>query len=267
MKRIWRLARFCTVLVWYAGKMTLSGRGLSDSKRLSHIASLQRDGGQLICRILGVTVSANGLTRIDKPFLIVSNHVGLLDSWVLSSQFSVAFAAKIEMAMWPVFAWIGKSAGLIYVDRESRMSTTSFVETVRERMRNGVAVLVFPEGTTHADTHLLPFKTGGFAAVSGMSDGFVLPVYIWATKIDGSNTTASTRSEVAWSPSESMWQNAWKIVGFKSIEIEIVVGELISTDGLDRKELARLSQDQVEDLQRSTMNWGNLMDDSSSTIL
>lgn len=85
MKRIWRLARFCTVLVWYAGKMTLSGRGLSDSKRVSHIASLHRDGGQLICRILGVTVSTNGLTRIDKPFLIVSNHVGLLDSWVLSS--------------------------------------------------------------------------------------------------------------------------------------------------------------------------------------
>jgi len=64
-----------------------------------------------------------------------------------------------------------------------------------------------------------------------------------------------------------MWQNAWKIVGFKSIEIEIVVGELISTDGMDRKELARLSQDQVEDLQRSTMSWGNLKDDPSSTIL
>ena len=93
------------------------------------------------------------------------------------SQISVAFAAKIEMAKWSVFAWIGRSTGLIYVDRKYRMSTGSFVESVRERMRNGVAVLVFPEGMTNADYELLPFKSGGFATVAEMPDGFVLPVY------------------------------------------------------------------------------------------
>jgi len=267
MKRIWRLAWFSIVLVWYAGRMTVSGRRLPEAGRFRHIAILQKNGGQRLCQILGVTVSTKGNVRAGRPVLIVSNHVGLLDSWVLASQFFVAFAAKIEMAKWPVFAWIGKSTGLIYVDRENRMSTTSFVESVRERMRNGVAVLVFAEGTTNADSQLLPFKTGGFAAVAGMSDGFVLPVYIWARKLDGSPTTLQTRSAVAWSSSESMWQSAWKIVGFDTIEIGIVVGELISTEGKERKELARLSQDQVEALQRSTMNSGDLMDVPSSTIL
>ena len=57
------------------------------------------------------------------------------------------------------------------------MSTGSFVESVRERMRNGVAVLVFPEGMTNADYELLPFKSGGFATVAEMPDGVVLPVY------------------------------------------------------------------------------------------
>ncbi len=260
MKRIWGLFGFCIVLIWYAGRMTVSGRRMQEAGRLRCIASLQRKGGQRLCRTLGVTVSTKGDVRVEKPVLVVSNHVGLLDSWVLASQFSVAFAAKIEMAKWAVFAWIGRSTGLIYVDRKHRMSTGSFVESVRERMRNGVAVLVFPEGTTNADYELLPFKTGGFAAVAEMPDGFVLPVYIWAKMLDRGPATLQSRSEVAWSSGNRMWQSAWKVLGVDTTEMEVLLGELISTEGKDRKELARLSQDQVEALQRSTMNSADLMD-------
>lgn len=140
------------------------------------------------------------------------------------------------------------------------MSTGSFVESVRDRMRNGVAVLVFPEGTTNADYELLPFKTGGFAAVAEMPDGFVLPVCIWAKILSGGPATLQSRSEVTWSSRNSMWQSAWKVLGVDTTEMEVLLGELISTEGKDRKELARLSQDQVEALQRSTINSADLMD-------
>lgn len=104
MKRIRCLIGFCIVLIWYAGKMIVSGRRMQEAGRLRHIASLERRGGQRLCRTLGVTVSTKGDVQVEKPVLVVSNQVGLLDSWVLASQFSVAFAAKIEMANWPVFA-------------------------------------------------------------------------------------------------------------------------------------------------------------------
>ena len=172
----------------------------------------------------------------------------------------MAFTAKIEIAKWPVFAWIGRSTSLIYVDREHRMSIGSFVESVRERMQNGVAVLVFPEGTNNAEDELLPFKTGGFAAVAEMPDGLGLPVYIWAKMLSGRPTTIQSRSEVAWSSSKGMWQSAWKDLGVDATETEVLLGELISTEGKDRKELARLSQDQVEALKRSTMNSTDLID-------
>ena len=56
------------------------------------------------------------------------------------------------------------------------------------------------------------------------------------------------------------------MLGVETTEMEVLLGELISTEGKDRKELARLSQDQVEALQRSIMNSADLLDTRTSTI-
>lgn len=76
--------------------MTVSGRRMQEAARLRHIASLQRKGGQRPYRILGVTVSTKGDVRVEKPVLVVSNHVGLLDSWVLNFQW-----LSLRRLKWP----------------------------------------------------------------------------------------------------------------------------------------------------------------------
>ncbi len=253
MVRLWRLLRFGVTLVWYAARMSFGGLRMSEREQARYVAFLQQKGGIALCRSVGVSVEVDGSTWVDRPILVVSNHLGLLDPWVLSSQFRVAFAAKVEMGTWPIFGWVGRSTGLIYVDRERRMNTGGFVEKVRQRMRHGVGVLVFPEGTTNAGDDLLPFKTGGFAAVADMPDGYVLPVYMWAKKINGIHTKVADRKIVTWPEEDSMWKNAWELVGLESITMEVKVGDLISTAGKDRKELAQLAQDQVEGLKRLTI--------------
>ena len=76
--------------------MTVSGKRMQEAARLRHIASLQRKGGQRLCRILGVTVSTKGDVRVEKPVSVVSNHVGLLDSWVLNFQW-----LSLRRLKWP----------------------------------------------------------------------------------------------------------------------------------------------------------------------
>ena len=257
MIRLLRLVRFGVILVWYAGRMSLSGFRLSEKERVRYVALLQQRGGLALCRSIGVNVELDGSYLENRPVLVVSNHLGLLDPWVLSSQFRVAFAAKIEMEAWPIFGWVGRSTGLIYVDRERRMNTGGFVEKIRQRMRDGIGVLVFPEGTTNATDDLLPFKTGGFAAVAGMPDGYVLPVFMWAKRINGVGTKREERRRITWPEGDSMLKNAWGLVGMQSITIEVKVGDLISTAEKDRKRLAKMAQDQVEGLRRLTFVEGN----------
>ncbi len=206
-----------------------------------------------MCSAINVRVSLRGNLPENAGSLVVINHLGVLDPWVLASCFPVALAAKVEMDAWPVFGWVGQSVGLIYVDRERRMNTTGFVEKVQRRMRDGVDVLVFPEGTTSDGVTLRPFKTGGFAAVANMEDGFVLPLYMWARRVNDVNTNPQTRKLVTWPEGTSMISNAWQVLGLKSVDMEILVGDLIPTAGMDRKELAMASQDQVESLMRSTL--------------
>ena len=253
MSRVSKLLGFGVAIIWYAMRMTLSGRNLTASERDVRISFIQQEAGKSLCSILNVSVSVKGNADFDAPRLIVSNHVGLLDAWILASVFRAAFAAKLEIRSWPVVGWIGKATGLIYVDRDKRMNTSTFVSAVQDRMRNDVGVLVFPEGTTNSGMELLPFKTGGFASVENMPRGVVIPVYIWATKINDIGTNGSQRCLVGWPENENMLQNAWKIVGYRSIEIEVLIGSLISTNGRDRKTLARLAQDQVDHLRRSTI--------------
>ena len=252
MIRLWRLVRFSGLLVWYAARMSGVSRRLPPGERASRVADLQTQGGKSICKSLGVTVDITFLPDSSKPLLYVCNHLGLFDPWVLASRLKVSFAAKIEMDKWPIFGWVGKSTGLLYVDRKRRLKTGGFVDEVRQRMHEGVGVLVFPEGTTNAEDALLPFQTGGFAAVAGMPDGIVQPIFMWAREIGGIPTSPTTRREIAWPQGVSMWRNAWIVLGHRSIAFEILGGESISTAGKGRKELASLAQDQVEALMRST---------------
>ncbi len=184
--------------------------------------------------------------------LIVSNHPGILDPWVLASRLVVSFVAKVEMRGWPIFGPIGRACGLLFADRENRMRTTGLVDRIQERMRKGVPVLVFPEGTTSGADTVLPFKTGAFAAVEKMPDAIVLPIYIWAEFIEGENSDEITRKKIIWPRGVSLIRNAGTVLGIRSLGFEILLGAPIETEQYDRKELAKMSQIMVEKLENAT---------------
>jgi len=172
--------------------------------------------------------------------LAVCNHLGLLDPWILGSQMPISFVAKAEMGRWPVVGWISRTVGIVFVERERRMQTHQFIETVRDKMREGVWILAFPEGTTSKGDDVQPFKTGAFATVAEMTDGAVLPLYINILEVDGRPADAALRERVTWADSDqSMLDNFWDMMGIKSVHVEVRVGSPLSTAGVDRKRLAR----------------------------
>ena len=169
MFQIGQFVRFCGAFLWHGVKIYFASKRDDGEENDVRIAKLQSRGGAAICRALNISVYLNGRLPVGKPMLIVSNHPGILDPWILSSRLVVSFVAKIEMSRWPVFGPIGQACGLLFADRENRMQTSALIDRIQDRMRKGVAVLVFPEGTTSGVDKVLPFKTGAFAAVRSSS--------------------------------------------------------------------------------------------------
>lgn len=107
-------------------------------------------------------VTTVGLENIPATggVLITSNHASYLDSvlvWLTCPR-RVAFLGKKELYDSALSAWFFRGYGVIPVDREN--PTLSMMRDTLGALREGVPVMVAPEGTRSPNGKLLPFKSG-----------------------------------------------------------------------------------------------------------
>lgn len=84
----------------------------------------------------------------DASYIYVANHISYLDSAVLPKTFRypVRPLGKVEMSRIPIFGFIYKNA-IVTVDRSSPENRARSVQILKATLRQGISVLVFPEGT------------------------------------------------------------------------------------------------------------------------
>jgi len=131
-----------------------------------------------------IEVTVKGLSNIDpdKSYVYMSNHQSNYDIPILLGYLPVQFRwlAKIELFRIPLFGYAMKRAGYICIDRSNQKSAFESLKKAAEIIRNGVSVMIFPEGTRTKDGNIGSFKKGGFvlAVESGVP---ILPVIIRGT--------------------------------------------------------------------------------------
>jgi len=137
--------------------------------------------------------------------------------------------------------------GVIFVDRRRRADAGRMVDSIRARIRDGVPVLVFPEGTVGDGQRLLPFRTGAFKAAAGAEDVEVLPAFMAAERV---NATTNPHPHVAavWHPGESMQAHLWRLLGYRRIDVLIRFGNPIQSTGLDRKVILEAARSEMRRL-------------------
>jgi 1-acyl-sn-glycerol-3-phosphate acyltransferase len=108
-------------------------------------------------RVLGVRPKVTGAP--PNGGLLVCNHLSYLDVLVLSSVAPSVFVAKSDVARWPLFGWLARGAGTIFVDRTSRLAARRGADSIRKAIGSGVVVVLFPEGTSSGGATVLPFKS------------------------------------------------------------------------------------------------------------
>jgi 1-acyl-sn-glycerol-3-phosphate acyltransferase len=113
--------------------------------------------------VLGVELEVDGGLR-DGPALIVANHVSWLDVLAITALRPSIFVCKAEIAGWPALGWLLARAGTIFLRRGSAVAASEAVHAAARRLREGITVAVFPEGTSTDGQALLPFHPALFQA-------------------------------------------------------------------------------------------------------
>jgi len=116
--------------------------------------------------ICGIRVVIEGTERIQNPpYILMCNHQSALDIFSLLSSLPLSFKwiAKRELFFIPFFGWAIKRAGYISLDRKNPREALKAIEEAARKIREGLNIIIFPEGTRSRDGKLLPFKKGGFS--------------------------------------------------------------------------------------------------------
>jgi 1-acyl-sn-glycerol-3-phosphate acyltransferase len=91
--------------------------------------------------------------------LICSNHLTYLDILVYAATTPCVFVSKKEVSRWPIFGFLARCGGTIFLDRQSRTGAEKAAEQMASVLKAGVPILLFPEGTSTDGAEVLRFHS------------------------------------------------------------------------------------------------------------
>jgi 1-acyl-sn-glycerol-3-phosphate acyltransferase len=108
-------------------------------------------------------VSGVRITDPRRPYVAVSNHESYADIFLISHvPWEMKWLSKAEVFRVPVMGWMMRMAGDIGVHRGKATSRAEALAGMRDRLRKGVSIMIFPEGTRSPTHEMLPFRDGAF---------------------------------------------------------------------------------------------------------
>jgi 1-acyl-sn-glycerol-3-phosphate acyltransferase len=116
-----------------------------------------RSWSRIIARLTGMRIRVEGEPP-SSPFILVSNHLSYLDIVVMSLNVDCAFVAKGEVARWPLIGWACRRIGTIFIRRETKGDLRQVLATMGQIRKDGLGVVLFPEGTTTPGVEVGPFR-------------------------------------------------------------------------------------------------------------
>ena len=154
-----------------------------------------------------------------RPYVFMANHLSTVDIWAVLVAVPVPFSfiAKNQLARIPLFGWAMRAGRFVFIARQNPARARQSIEEAARRIRSGLSVLVYPEGTRSRDGRLAPFKKGGFhlAVDSGAA---IVPIAIRGSR-------------------ESMPRGS---VFIRAGTVSVDIGEPIPTAGLSAEDRERL---------------------------
>lgn len=205
--------------------------------KFDFVYRLKRFWARLICIFSGIYPSityTNKKYKLPQPCVIVSNHTSYLD--IILSPFYITHTAvymgKYELLKAPLFRYF-----FVYLDipvnRKSVTDAHKALTVAGQKLDAGFSQVIYPEGTISSEGKLKPFKNGAFKLAIEKQVPIVPVVNLnnWHLLQNGGFLKSNGRPGIA----------------------KIIVGEPITTRGLDEKNIQEL-RDKVHTFMLTELN-------------
>ncbi len=218
---------------------------------VNHYRRLDEESGSRKADIAGVRLARRlaGLFGIraqvtgkpaDGAVLMAANHISWLDIPVLHSACAMGFVAKAEIERWPVFNYIASTGSTIFHQRGNHDSATDVSSLMAQRLEQGRAVAIFPEGGIKPGASIRVFHARLFRAA--VDAGCVVqPVRIRYSR-DGRRD-----DDLCFRVGESMMSNFVRMLAKPATVAELHFLPTIDATGQPRRALADAARAAVID--------------------
>lgn len=120
----------------------------------------------LVCFFLLIPVKVKGREKVKKgtSYVFVANHQGAFDIFLIYGFLGRNFKWMMKKGLRTI-PFVGKaceSAGHIFVDRSGPKKVLATIKKAKDSLKNGVSLVVFPEGARTFTGHMNSFKKGAF---------------------------------------------------------------------------------------------------------
>jgi len=190
------------------------------SGRIQH--NLARLWSWLIMKTIFSPVTVTGLETADgaRPRVYAVTHASALDIPILyvnlPFQFRIIF--KSELLSYPFVGWHLRRSGQICINQQNPSASIGAIKSALKSLKNGMPLVIFPEGGRSPNGQILPFLPGAFfLAIKAQAN--IIPIALAGTF-------------------DLLPMNTYHI---KSRPLEMRVGEPIPTAGLTLRDTEAVS--------------------------
>jgi len=208
----------------------------------------QKRTAQGLLRSMEVEVKMEGVPPTTG--LLVSNHLSYLDILVLASVAPCIFVSKQEVRGWPVFGWLARCAGTIFVNRQSRSDVARVSQEITQTLHCGAVVTLFPEGTSSNGSSVLPFRSSLLEPILQQNQP------VTPAALDYSLAAGSVEEEVCYWGDMTLGPHLLNLLTKEGIQATIRFGRPELRFATDRKQLARELHEKVCLLRANSLGSG-----------
>lgn len=203
---------------------------------------IQKWSSQLL-KIFGLDlIVKNSHILPESSYLLSSNHISWMDIHAINAFSPIRFVAKSEVEKWPIFGWMAKQLGTVFIQRNSSKHAQVVVRKMSDTLKKE-SICIFPEGTSTNGVSVRPFKSNLFeAAIVSNKSVYTLAIR-YLSKDNGAYSSIP-----AFVGDMGLLESMSNILKSRNLVVELTFFPPIEcppTQSYDRKWLASQSYEQI----------------------
>lgn len=202
---------------------------------------------RIVLGLFNVKVNLVNFSETKENHLVISNHLGFLDDFIIAAHLPTMFVTSVELREAPVLGILSEFAGCVYVEARNAAHISSEMKDIESALKQGFNVVLYPEAKTTNGEKVHPFKKSLIMSCAETKAN-LLPTVLNFRSVNGKPMSDKLRDIVFWYKKTPLLKVLWNVSAIRSCVVDWEFLAEIEVNGASvRKEIAFQAQTLVEE--------------------